>query len=83
MPDRSSETRRIHSLLGQRQVSDVVMVLILFVAFLAGLVGFLIHVLWVVAVVVLALGLGYAVANARQDRRESIDRHLEDDERKI
>jgi cytochrome c-type biogenesis protein CcmH/NrfF len=59
------------------------MVLILFVAFLAGLVGFLIHVLWVVAVVVLALGLGYAVANARQDRRESIDRHLEDDERKI
>jgi len=83
MPDRSSETRRIHSLLGQRQVSDVVMVLILFVAFLAGLVGFLIHVLWVVAVVVLALGLGYAVADARQDRRESIDRHLEDDERKI
>jgi hypothetical protein len=26
MPVRSSETRRIHSLLGQRRVSDVVMV---------------------------------------------------------
>jgi hypothetical protein len=37
MPVRSSETRRIHSLLGQRKVSDVVMVAILSVALLAGL----------------------------------------------
>ena len=81
MPVRSSETRRIHSLLGQRRVSDVVMVAILSVAFLAGLVGFAVHVLWIVAVVVLALGLGYVVANARQDRRETIDRHREDEER--
>jgi len=81
MPVRSSETRRIHSLLGQRKVSDVVMVAILSVTFLAGLVGFAVHVLWIVAVVVLALGLGYAVANARQDRRETIDRHREDEER--
>jgi hypothetical protein len=81
MPVRSAETRRIHSLLGQRRVSDVVMVGILSVAFLAGLVGFAVHVLWVVAVVVLALGLGYVVANARQDRREAIDRHQEDEER--
>ena len=80
MPVRSSETRRIHSLLGQRRVSDVVMVVILSIAFLAGLVGFAVHVLWIVAIVVLALGLGYVVANARQDRRESIDRHREDEE---
>lgn len=39
MPVRSSEVRRIHSLLGQRQVSDVVMVVILSVALLAGLMG--------------------------------------------
>ena len=81
MPVRSSETRRIHSLLGQRRVSDVVMVVILSVALLAGLVGFAVHVLWIAAIVVLALGLGYVVANARQDRREGIDRHREDEER--
>ena len=81
MPVRSSETRRIHSLLGQRRVSDVVMVVILSVALLAGLVGFAVHVLWIAAIVALALGLGYVVANARQDRREGIDRHREDEER--
>ena len=81
MQIRSSENRRIHSLLGQRRVSDVVMVAILSVALLAGLVGFAVHVLWVVSIVVLALGLGYVVANARQDRREAIDRHREDEER--
>jgi cytochrome c-type biogenesis protein CcmH/NrfF len=57
------------------------MVAVLSVAFLAGLVGFAIHVLWIVAIVVLALGLGYVVANARQDRREAIDLHREDEER--
>jgi hypothetical protein len=74
MPVRSSEARRIHSLLGQRRVSDVVMVAILSVALLAGLVGFAVRVLWIAAIVVLALGLGYVVANARQDRREGIGR---------
>jgi cytochrome c-type biogenesis protein CcmH/NrfF len=39
------------------------------------------HVLWIAAIVVLVLGLGYVVANARQDRREAIDRHGEDEER--
>ena len=81
MPIRSSDTRRIHSLLGQRRVSDVVMVTTLSVALLAGLIGFAVHVLWVVAIVALALGLGYVVANARQDRREAIDRHQENEER--
>lgn len=80
MPARSSEARRTNSLLGQRRVSNVMMVVILSVAFLAGLVGFAVHVLWVVAVVVLALGLGYVIANARQDRREAIDRHREEEE---
>jgi hypothetical protein len=51
------------------------MVAILSVALLAGLVGFAVHVLWIVAIVVLALGLGYVVANAPQDRREAIDRN--------
>jgi cytochrome c-type biogenesis protein CcmH/NrfF len=57
------------------------MVVILSVALLAGLVGFAVHVLWIASIVVLGLGLGYVVANARQDRREAIDRLREDEER--
>jgi cytochrome c-type biogenesis protein CcmH/NrfF len=69
------------SLLGQRRVSDVVMVVFMSVALLFGLVGFAVHMLWVATVIVLALGLGYVVANARQNRREAIDRRRENDER--
>ena len=80
-PARSPQSRRISSLLGQRRVSDVVMVVFMSVALLFGLVGFAVHMLWVATVIVLALGLGYVVANARQDRREAIDRRAENDER--
>jgi uncharacterized membrane protein len=62
-------------------VSGVAMVAVLSVALLCGLVGFALHVFWVVSVVVLALGLGYVVANTRQDRREVTDRRQEDAER--
>jgi type IV secretory pathway TrbD component len=79
----SVKTGEGHSLLGQRRVSDVMMVIVLSVGLLAGLVGFAVHVLWIVAILVLALGLGYVVANARQDRREAIDRHREDEERAV
>jgi len=57
------------------------MVVFMSVALLFGLVGFAVHMLWVATVIVLALGLGYVVANARQDRREAIDRRAENDER--
>jgi len=57
------------------------MVANLSIAFLAGLVGFTVHILWIAAIVVLALGLGYVMANARQDCREAIDRHQEDEGR--
>ena len=77
MSVRSPEGRRVTSLLGQRRVSDVVMVLLLSIGLLCGLVGFIFHVFWVVAIIVLALGLGYAVANARQDRREDVDTQRE------
>ena len=81
MPVPSSESRRISSLLRERRVSSAAMVAVLSVALLCGLIGFALHVFWVVAIVVLALGLGYVVANARQERRESIDRRREDAER--
>jgi ABC-type antimicrobial peptide transport system permease subunit len=73
----------IISFVRQHRVPGVVMVAILSVALLAGLVGFVVHVLWIAAIVVLvvALGLGCVVANARQDRREAIDRRREDEVR--
>ena len=57
------------------------MVVFMSVALLFGLVGFAVHMLWVATVIVLAIGLGYVVANARQNRREAIDRRRENDER--
>jgi uncharacterized membrane protein len=81
MSVRSPESRRISSLLRERRVSGAAMVAVLSVALLCGLIGFALHVLWVVSIVVLALGLGYVVANARQDRNEVADRRQEDAER--
>ena len=74
MPTRSSEARRISSLLSERRVSSTAMVAVLSLALLFGLIGFAFNALWVVAILVLALGLGYVVANARQDRRDVLDR---------
>jgi len=43
------------------------MLAVLTAALFFGLIGFAVHVLWVVAVIILALGLGYVLANGRQD----------------
>ena len=73
-PIRSQQSLRISSLLVERRVSGVVMVLILATALFCGIVGFAFHLFWVFAIVVLALGLGYVVANARQNRVEGATR---------
>jgi hypothetical protein len=73
MSVRSPEARRISSLLSERRVSSTAMVAVLSVALVFGLIGFAFHTLWIVAILVLALGLGYVVANARQDRRDVVD----------
>ena len=78
MSSRSPESRRISSLLRERRVSGDAMVVVLSVALLCGLFGFAFHVFWVLSIIVLALGLGYVMANARQGRRESVERHRED-----
>lgn len=80
MAVRSSESRHVSSLLLERKVSGTAMAAVLSVALLFGLVGFAFHTLWIVSIVLLALGLGYVVANARQDRREVLDRRLDDAE---
>ena len=76
----SQDSRRISSLLADRRVSGVAMLVVLSVGLLAGLVGFAIHTLWVVSVIALALGLGYVVANVRHDRGDVNARDLGSDQ---
>jgi Flp pilus assembly protein TadB len=73
-PIKSQESRRNSSLLVERRASSVVMTVVLAVAFISGLIGFAIHVVWVIAVVTIALGLGYVVANSRKERVETLER---------
>jgi hypothetical protein len=67
MSVRSPESRQIASLLVERKVSGGLMVAVLSGAFVFGLIGFVFHTFWIVAIVLLAIGLGYVVANARRD----------------
>jgi Flp pilus assembly protein TadB len=75
--NRSQESRRNSSLLVERRASGVVMIVVLAIAFVSGLVGFAIHTVWVVAVVTMALGLGYEVANSRKERVETLARRAD------
>jgi general stress protein CsbA len=54
------------------------MVAILATALLCGIVGFASQPFWVIAVVVLALGLGYVVANTRQNQMDVAARTKDD-----
>ncbi len=80
MSVKSAESRRVSSLLLERKVSGTAMAVVLGAALLFALVGFAFHTMWIVTIVLLALGLGYVVANARQDRREVTDQRFEDAE---
>jgi hypothetical protein len=79
MTEKSQDSRRISLLLAERKVSGVAMIVVLGAALVFGLAGFAFHSAWVVAVVILGLGLGYVVANARQDRRVLISRSAPND----
>jgi hypothetical protein len=50
---------------------------VLSVALLCGLLGFALHFLWVVAIIVMALGLGFTVANSRRDRIDVVNQRAE------
>jgi hypothetical protein len=61
-------------LLDQKRGPDAVMVGVLVAALLLGLVGLAVHVLWIVAIIVMALGLGFAAANGRRDKIDVVNR---------
>jgi len=71
--------QRISLLLGQRTGLSQVMLIVLTAALIFGLIGFAAHVLWVAAVIVIALGLGYVAANSRRDRTDAVNQRQEDE----
>jgi len=73
-PSESRGDVRNARLLNQKNGPDAVMVAVLVVALLLGLVGLAVHVLWIVAVIVMALGRGFAAANRRRDRIDVVNR---------
>jgi hypothetical protein len=73
---RSNERRAL--LLDQKKGPDVVMVAVLSVALFLGLVGLAVHVLWVVAIIVMALGLGFTLANSRRNRIDVVNQRAEE-----
>lgn len=73
-PSESRGDVRNARLLNQKNGPDAVMVAVLVAALLLGLVGLAVHVLWIVAVIVMALGLGFAAANRRRDRIDVMNR---------
>lgn len=59
---------RLGRVLGQKRGPDAVMLSALSVALLCGLIGFAVHFLWIVAVIVMALALGFVIADSRRNR---------------
>jgi cytochrome c-type biogenesis protein CcmH/NrfF len=55
------------------------MLVVLSAALILGLIGFAVHALWIVAVIVIALGLGYIAANSRRDRTDAVNQRQEDE----
>ena len=78
---RSSEefrgSARTARLLSQKTGPDAVMVGVLVVALILGLIGLAVHVLWIVAIIVMALGLGFAAANRRRDRLDEVNQRAD------
>jgi Flp pilus assembly protein TadB len=77
-PEGRRLTQRISLLLGQRKSLSRVMLVVLSAALILGLIGFAVHALWVVAIIVIALGLGYTAANSRRDRTDAVNQGQED-----
>jgi cytochrome c-type biogenesis protein CcmH/NrfF len=55
------------------------MLAVLTAALIFGLIGFAAHALWVVAIIIIAIGLGYLTANSRRDRGDAVNQQQEDE----
>jgi hypothetical protein len=73
-------TERFARVLRQKKGPDAVIIGVLCVALVLGLVGLALHVLWVAAIIVMALGLGFALANRRRDRIDVVNQRADDAE---
>lgn len=71
MSIKAQRAHRLSMLLLERKVSGLAIVAVLFAALIFGLVGFAVHAFWVLALVVLALGLGYVFAVATKGASEA------------
>jgi Flp pilus assembly protein TadB len=71
--------QRISLLLGQRTGVSRVMLVVLTAALVLGLVGFAVHAVWVVVIILIALALGYTAANSRRDRTDAVNQRQEDE----
>ena len=79
-PKSRSESRlneRLARLLSQKKGPDAVTVAVLSAALVFGLLGFALHFLWVVAIIVMALGLGFTLANSRRNRIDVVNQRAE------
>ena len=68
---------RLRRLLSQKTGPDAVMITALAVAMLCGLIGFALHFMWVVAIIVMALALGFVVADSRRNRIDIVNQRDE------
>jgi hypothetical protein len=76
-PAEARLNERLARVLGQKRGPDAVIVSVLCIALFFGLIGLAVHFLWIVAIVVMALGLGYTVANSRRDRIDAVNHQAE------
>jgi Flp pilus assembly protein TadB len=76
-PAEARLNERLARVLGQKRGPDAVIVSVLCVALFFGLIGLAVHFLWIVAIVVMALGLGYTVANSRRDHIDAVNHRAE------
>jgi hypothetical protein len=80
-PPRSGAESRLNDRLGrlllQKKGPDAVMLVVLSVALFSGLIGLAVHFLWIVSIIVMALGLGFIVADSRRDRIDIANQRTE------
>jgi Flp pilus assembly protein TadB len=77
-PAEARLNERLARVLGQKRGPDTVIVTVLCAAMFFGLIGFAVHFLWIVAIIVMALGLGYTVANSRRNRIDVANQRAEE-----